>query len=110
MTCLDAKPFHSSVDSTSTNFNSGDLGTASNFCHHLQTFQQDLCLETTYIDTILHRLRQYYADVKSKCQLNLEVPAGFVNSHSIKRITMMSPLHRFFQHLPLRCLLLKIYL
>jgi hypothetical protein len=77
MTCLDAKPFHSSVDSTSTNFNSGDLGTASNFCHHLQTFQQDLCSETTYIDTILHRLCQYYADVKSKRQLNLEVPAGF---------------------------------
>jgi len=65
------------VDSTSTNFNTGDLGTSSNFCHHLQTYQQDLCLETTYIDTILHRIRQYYADVKSKRQLNLEVPAGF---------------------------------
>jgi len=74
---LDAKPFHSSGDSTTTCFQPGDIGTSSNFCHHLQNFQQELCSETKYIDTILQRLRQYYAEVKSKRQLNLEVPAGF---------------------------------
>jgi hypothetical protein len=44
---------------------------------HLQNFQQDICSETTYLDSILHRLHQYYADIKTQHQLNYEVPAGF---------------------------------
>ncbi len=43
----------------------------------IQTFQQDICTETAYLDNLLHQLRQYYSDIKTKRQLNFEVPAGF---------------------------------
>jgi len=46
-------------------------------CRKLQDFQSRLSNETTYLDNVLLELRRYYDTVKSKRQLNMEVPAGF---------------------------------
>lgn len=70
-------------------------------CHHVTEFQQCLDNELSYIDTILHQLREYYDTVKTKRQLGLEAPAGFrretnqkQNSHYAtppRRSTLLSP-------------------
>jgi len=43
----------------------------------VKDFQSRLSNETTYLDNVLLELRRYYDTVKSKRQLNMEVPAGF---------------------------------
>ena len=47
------------------------------FCRKITQFQEELSQETEHLDNILRNLRRYYKEVKSKCQLGLEVPAGF---------------------------------
>jgi hypothetical protein len=51
---------------------------------NIKKFQSELQAETEYIDNLLSELRHYYDTVKTKCQLNLEVPAGFreTSTHS----------------------------
>jgi len=48
-----------------------------NFCRNLKQFTTEVTQETKYLDNLLKSLRNYYKDVKSRRQLNLEVPAGF---------------------------------
>lgn len=47
------------------------------FCRKITQFQEELSQETEHLDNILRNLQRYYKEVKSKCQLGLEVPAGF---------------------------------
>jgi len=46
-------------------------------CHSIKDFQDNVLQETEYIDNLLHHLREYYRNVKTKRQLLMEVPAGF---------------------------------
>jgi len=46
-------------------------------CHHISNFQQDVLHETDHLDHLLFSLRQYYATIKTKRQLQLGTPAGF---------------------------------
>jgi hypothetical protein len=46
-------------------------------CRHITEFEKRVNQETDIIDNLLHQLRLFYRDVKTKCQLNMEVPAGF---------------------------------
>jgi hypothetical protein len=46
-------------------------------CRDITDFQQDVKVETDRLDNILHDLRRYFMDVKTKRQLGLKVPAGF---------------------------------
>jgi hypothetical protein len=60
------------------------LDTPSSICRNLKEFQSQLQDETTYLDNLLQELRHYYETVKTRRQLNLEVPAGFqkVSDHN----------------------------
>jgi hypothetical protein len=49
----------------------------SSICRHIKSASSVLCTESTQRDNILTSLRQYYDDIKTKRQLNFEVPAGF---------------------------------
>jgi hypothetical protein len=58
-----------------------------NICHHIKNFQSDLQVETDYLDNLLSDLRNYYKTIKTRHQLNLEVPAGFrESSNHVKQI------------------------
>jgi len=47
------------------------------FHRSIQQFQEELHSNTEYLDTLLQKLRDYYELVKTKRQLDFEVPAGF---------------------------------
>jgi len=47
------------------------------FCRNLKQFTTEVTQETKYLDNLLKNLRQYYKEVKTRRQLNLNVPAGF---------------------------------
>jgi len=49
-------------------------------------FQQELVNETDHIDNLLVRLRQYYDDVRTKRQLQMEMPAGFRRSSEFQKL------------------------
>jgi hypothetical protein len=59
---------------------------------NIKVFQQELDTEMEYIDNLLIRLRQYYDTIKTKRQLQLEVPAGF------RRIGEFQKLRRLYLH------------
>lgn len=73
---------------TTSNFQSKG-GTSSNYllpmvsipeesvCINFKQFQSDIQRETDYFDNLLEELRHYYETVKTRHQLNLEIPAGF---------------------------------
>jgi len=46
-------------------------------CRSIKKFQDSVLQETEYLDNLLHHLREYYWNVKTKRQLLMEVPAGF---------------------------------
>jgi hypothetical protein len=48
-------------------------------------FQDNVSQECKKLDNLLSSLRQYYKDVKTKRQLNLDVPAGFRQSSDLQR-------------------------
>jgi len=46
-------------------------------CRNIPQFQEELSKETDHIDNLLCHLSRYYNEIKTKCQLGLNVPAGF---------------------------------
>jgi hypothetical protein len=58
---------------------------SSAFCSHITQENIPSVVKTTRGDNILTTLREYYKDVKSKRQLNLEVPAGFRRECTLQR-------------------------
>jgi len=46
-------------------------------CHHVTEFHQNLDQEISYLNKLLHHLRDYYSVVKTKRQLGMDVRAGF---------------------------------
>jgi hypothetical protein len=79
---LDAVPIHTTsilqdqVDS-SLNSSISSLDKHSNYCHHVMQFQNDVASESKKVDNLLCQLRQYYQNVKTRRQLDLEVSTGF---------------------------------
>jgi hypothetical protein len=59
--------------------------TSKTVCRNITQFQEDLEKESHSIDSLLQHLQKYYSTVKTKRQLNLEVPAGFRQSSLHKR-------------------------
>ena len=51
-------------------------------CNHLTQTSTNITIEDKKEDNLLQNLRQYYSEVKTKCQLNLGVPAGFRMSNT----------------------------
>jgi hypothetical protein len=54
-----------------------DMVPSTNFCRKISDFQEHLEHESDYLDYVLPQLRQYYTTVRTKRQLNFDVPAGF---------------------------------
>jgi len=46
----------------------------------MKQFQENILCEQEHLDNLLHHLRLYYQSVRTKRQLNMEVPAGFWQS------------------------------
>jgi hypothetical protein len=55
------------------------------FCRKLSDFTETVDTETKQLDNILRDLRNYYATVKTKRQLGLDVPAGFCRDNIHKQ-------------------------
>ena len=64
---------------------SSDVSQSSLLCRNIKQFQRDVSLESTKVDNLLASLRWYYKEVKTKRQLNLEVPAGFRRDNNLLR-------------------------
>jgi hypothetical protein len=54
-----------------------DMVTSTNFCRKISDFQEHLEHESDYLDYVLSQLHQYYTTVRTKRQLNFDLPAGF---------------------------------
>ena len=78
---LDASPFQNvaSISDVNAPLVSSNSGPSSNddFCRHMTQFQNDVSIELGKVDNLLHHLQEYYKDIKTRRQLNLEAPAGF---------------------------------
>jgi hypothetical protein len=59
--------------------------TTDSFCRNFKQFTEDVTKETKYLDNLLVSLRNYYKEVKTKCQLNLNLPAGFRHDNTLCR-------------------------
>ncbi len=55
------------------------------FCHNMKIFQEDIFQECHKLDNLLSSLCRYYKEVKTKRQLNLDVPAGFRKSSQLQQ-------------------------
>jgi hypothetical protein len=73
---LDAVPCDEVVSDTSDTQELSVTPTDS-VCNHITQFQTDVDVESTKVDNLLLSLQCYYNEVKTKRQLNMEVPAGF---------------------------------
>lgn len=90
---LDAVPSkHASVSPSilSASSMSPSCGEHQEFCRHINDFQFEIQLESKKVDHLLHQLRQYYHNVKTRCQLDLEVPAGFRHQSAHQRLLSQS--------------------
>jgi hypothetical protein len=58
-------------------------------CCHISNFQQDVLCETDHLDHLLFSLRQYYATIKTKRQLQLGTPAGFRQLSQHQKLYLM---------------------
>jgi hypothetical protein len=74
---LDATPYPLSIANSFTDTSLSLLDTSMTVCRHIKRFQEDLEKESHSIDSLLQHLQKFYSTVKTKHQLNLEVPAGF---------------------------------
>jgi hypothetical protein len=64
-------------------------------CCNIKSFQDDLLSKTVWLDNLLNSLRDNYGAVKTKRQLQLEVPAGFrqMNHHTKDLLSHLRSLH-----------------
>ncbi len=75
---------------------------SSAFCCNIKRLQEEVTQETTKLDDILRSLCRYYAEIKTKRQLGLNVPAGFRSSTSLQKMYKnFTPPHRSDQLAPL---------
>ena len=54
-------------------------------CHHLTQTSKDLPEDSKTVDNLLRSLRKYYNEVKTRRQLNLNVPAGFRQRNDLQK-------------------------
>jgi len=56
------------------------------FCCQVLRLQEEVEKESLHIDTLLQKLKDYYATVIIKRQLQMDVPAGFARQVNISKI------------------------
>jgi len=71
---LDATPLRSIPDSNDA---SHVTDCSPSVCRNFSTFQEEINEETNRLDNLLLSLSQYYDTIKTKRQLQMEMPAGF---------------------------------
>jgi len=67
------------------NSNEHSSPTSDSFCRHIMTFHDEVTFESRKVDDLLIRLQQYYQDVKTRRQLDLEVSTGFCQQSEHQR-------------------------
>jgi hypothetical protein len=86
---LDAVPVlnndHPDPCSESSHHCNDNTTNTDSFCHNMKIFQEDIFQECHKLDNLLSSLRRYYKEVKTKRQLNLDVPAGFRKSSQLQQ-------------------------
>jgi hypothetical protein len=91
---VDAVPcVTTAVYSDSTN--NGDSTVS--LCRNMSQFQDEIQLESNKVDNLLASLCRYYKDIKTKRQLNLEVPAGFRQNNNFQRLLRDAQLYHLSQ-------------
>jgi hypothetical protein len=80
---LDAVPCRSEWKFLS-NVQSSPTAISNSVCRHTSQLEQDIRVESAKVDSFLNELRRYYQAVKTKRQLNMEVPAGFRRENAIQ--------------------------
>jgi hypothetical protein len=63
---------------------SSEASSSLEFSRHVTQFQKNVSLESSKVDNLLANLCQYYKDIKTRRQLNLEVPAGFWRDNDVQ--------------------------
>jgi hypothetical protein len=58
---------------------------SASICRALTQVDNNPNIKPTKQDHLLNQLRQYYKDIKTKRQLNFEVPAGFRQDNQLQR-------------------------
>jgi hypothetical protein len=61
------------------------LASDSPTCKHITQLSDPITIESKKDNNLLINLRQYYDEVKTKRQLNLEIPAGFRHQNTLQR-------------------------
>jgi hypothetical protein len=84
---LDATPV--SIDNNADSASSSSPLKYVSVCRDITEFQKDVQIETDKLNNILRDLRKYYADVKTKRQLGLNVPAGFRRQSNLQTNTIL---------------------
>jgi hypothetical protein len=85
---LDATPMNFtsfSMDQTSVHSEVPISSTSLDYCRHVTQFNEEVSSELNKVDGLLLRLQEYYNDVKTCRQLNMEVPAGFRQQSNLQR-------------------------
>jgi hypothetical protein len=79
---LDIEPVQLVDDSTNPSSSSlqNDM-----FCRNFRNFTTEVTKETKNLDNLLKSLCQYYKGIKTKWQLNLDIPAGFRQDSTLRR-------------------------
>ncbi len=81
---LDALPARVDLSGHQSESNFG-LASDSPTCKHITQLSDPITIESKKDNNLLMNLRQYYDKVKTKRQLNLEIPAGFRHQNTLQR-------------------------
>jgi hypothetical protein len=55
-------------------------------CSSLNQFSDEVKVESEKVNNLLDALQQYYSDIKTRRQLNFEVPAGFCQNNNYQKM------------------------
>jgi len=84
---LDATPYNSPTSDSGSGSSTLPSLIINNNIHCRHTTQQQIqeTPDNIQLDNVLKTLRQYYSEVKTKRQLNLNLPAGFCQDNTTQR-------------------------
>jgi hypothetical protein len=69
-------------------------------CRNMSHFENEVQKESVKVDNLLAILRRYYPDIKTKRQLNMEIPAGFRQDNDYQHLVRDAHLYHLSQATP----------
>jgi hypothetical protein len=84
---LNAKPSNTfTSDHSSKSSSIPDIDNFTDVCHHINQDTSDVTSDSKDMNNLLKSLRRYYDSVRTKRQLNLNVPAGFHQTSQVQQL------------------------